>query len=655
MTGETAVGSPIHSVGRTGSRRVPLFRVAVVLVVAYAVVDVLWLTNGWGGERGTLIFSDLSAVGCALVATLMCVYTWRVEAPARRRAWGILALAAGSWAVGEIIWSFYEVGLDREIPFPSVADVAFLLGYPLAAIAMLRLPTSPQQFSSRVRTVLDALIVGLALLFVAWSTFLGSLYRASEGPIAVQAIGLAYPIADVVVGSVAIFVVARARAGRRTTLILIAAGLLALAVADSAFAYLTLNDAYETGLPIDAAWDVGYLLIALAAVRHDPSGSRPERSDERSIGILFPVIPVVVAVVIAGFRKVEEGTVGTLLFWGLIAIVVLVVVRQLVTLVDNLALTRNLESKVRERTAALARSEERHRSLVQNSSDVVTILDADGIVVDGTEASERVFGFQPSHIVGRRLVDVVHPDDRLSVEAYLKRFMARPGDTPALEWRIRHGDGSWHYCESVGTNLLEDPTVRGFVLNTRDITERKELELQLRHQAFHDQLTGSANRALFRDRADHALRRAARNRKPIAVLYCDLDNLKAVNDRLGHETGDKLLTAVAERFETCIRAEDTVARLGGDEFAVLLTDGGNEAAAKHVAGRLLKALDEPFFIDNHVIRSSVSIGIAISWGRQEVDELLRNADLAMYAAKHRGKARFELFAPDQGSSTPSPN
>ena len=129
----------------------------------------------------------------------------------------------------------------------------------------------------------------------------------------------------------------------------------------------------------------------------------------------------------------------------------------------------------------------------------------------------------------------------------------------------------------------------------------------------------------------------------MAVLYCDLDNLKETNDRLGHEVGDKLLAAVAQRFGGCIRAEDTVARLGGDEFAILLTDSGGEAAARHVAQRLLDALAEPFRIDEHTVRTTASIGIALSWGRQAVDELLRNADLAMYAAKNRGKARFELF------------
>jgi diguanylate cyclase (GGDEF)-like protein/PAS domain S-box-containing protein len=627
-----------------------VFRVAVIAFLVYAVVDVAWLRSGWGGELATLAFSDISAAVCATAAAAACFYTWRVESPSRRRAWGLFALAGASWAIGEIAWTYYELVLRQEVPFPSFADIAFLVAYPLAAFGMLALPTAPQLFSSRIRTVLDATIVGISILFVAWATFLGPLYHASEGSILEQAIGLAYPIADVVVAAVAIFVVARARAGRRTTLVLLALGLLSLAVADSAFAYLTLSDQYSTGLPIDAAWDIGYLLIALAAIRHDPSSPRPERTDERSFAVLLPYVAVVIAVVVAGYKKVHDGNVGQVVFWGMLTVFFLVLVRQLLTLLDNVALLRNLESKVRERTAALGRSEERHRTLVQNSSDVVTIVDATGLIFDGTQSSERVFGFEPSHMIGRRLVELAHPDDHGTLDAYLKRFTAKPGSAPPVEWRIRHADGSWRHCESVGTNMLDDPIVEGFVFNTRDISERKELELQLRHQAFHDQLTGSANRALFRDRAGHALRSAARNRKPIAVLYCDLDNLKAVNDRLGHEIGDKLLASVAERFDTCIRTEDTVARLGGDEFAVLLTDGGNEAAAKHVASRLLKALDEPFFIDNHVIRSTVSIGIAISWGRQEVDELLRNADLAMYEAKHRGKARFELFEADQTSS-----
>lgn len=643
ITSSPSTSAPIHQEGRTGSSRLPGFRAAAAAVVVYAIIDVAWLEQGWGGPTVTTAFSDISACVCALIATLAALRAYQTEAPERRTPWAFLAGAGAMWALGEIVWTVYELLLQREVPFPSLADIGFLGAYPFAAVAMLTFPTAPNRLTSRARTVLDALVVGSALLFVAWTTFLGPLYRATSGSLIEHLIGIAYPVADVVIASVVIFVVTRAQAGRRTSLTLLAFGLLALAVADSGFAYLTLSDAYATGGPIDAAWDIGYLLIALAAVRHDPGVPRIERNDAGGVGLLLPYAVVLVAIGLAGFKKIQTGTLDGVTIWATLAIVLLVVSRQLVTLLDNISLTRNLESKVDERTVELARSEERHRSLVQNSSDVVTIVDDAGYIRYASPATERVFGYGPERVLGRKLVEIVHPDDRSSVDAYLRRFTPKSGDAPVIEWRIADANGDWLFCESIGANLLDDPTVAGFVLNTRDITERKELELQLRHQAFHDQLTGSANRALFRDRADHALKRAARIRKPIAVLYCDLDNLKTVNDNYGHDVGDKLLALVAGRFGELIRAEDTVARLGGDEFAILLTDSGGEGAARHVAGRLLEALAEPFEIDGHTVRTSASVGIALSWGRQEVDELLRNADLAMYTAKNSGKARYELY------------
>jgi diguanylate cyclase (GGDEF)-like protein/PAS domain S-box-containing protein len=637
-------GEPLHKVARSGSSRVTFFRFTVGVVVAFMVTDVLWLQLSWGGESGVQTFSNISGCVTASFAALAAYSAWRTETRLRRRAWGLLALAGTAWAAGEIIWTTYELVLRREVPFPSFADVAYLAGYGLAGVAMIALPTAPTQFTSRVKTALDALVVGASMLFVGWALLLESLYRAESGtPFLAKSIGLAYPVFDIILAAIVLFVLARAQPGRRTTLTLLGGGLLSLAVADSAFAYLTLTDEYTTGVAIDAAWDLGYLLIALGALRHDPTVPRPTDTTERRPGILLPYVAVILAIALAAAEKLTTGRTDPVVFWGMLGIVLLVVARQLITLLDNVSLTRNLEAKVGARTAELARSEERHRSLVQNSSDVVTIVDLDGMIRYESPASLHVFGYPPERVIGTRLVDLVHPEDRPAAEAYLKRFMSRPGNAPVVEWRIRHDNGEWRHCESIGANLLSDPTVAGFVLNTRDISERKELELQLRHQAFHDQLTGAANRALFRDRADHALKRAARNRKPVAVLYCDLDNLKETNDRLGHETGDKLLSAVAQRFSGCIRAEDTVARLGGDEFAILLTDSGGEAAARHVAQRLLDALAAPFQIDGHNVRTTASIGIALSWGRQAVDDLLRNADLAMYAAKNRGKARFELF------------
>jgi diguanylate cyclase (GGDEF)-like protein len=164
---------------------------------------------------------------------------------------------------------------------------------------------------------------------------------------------------------------------------------------------------------------------------------------------------------------------------------------------------------------------------------------------------------------------------------------------------------------------------------------------QLEHRAFHDGLTGLPNRALFRERVGHALRRRSQAGTPLALLFIDLDDFKTVNDQLGHGAGDDLLVAVARRLQTCIRGEDTVARLGGDEFAILLEQAPGHEVAVRVAGRILEAMRPPFTLGGTEVQVGASVGVTVS-DATEVDDVLREADVAMYTAKARGKGRFEL-------------
>jgi len=284
----------------------------------------------------------------------------------------------------------------------------------------------------------------------------------------------------------------------------------------------------------------------------------------------------------------------------------------------------------------LQRSEERFRSLVRNASDVVAVLGADGVIKYQSPAAERVLGRSPDEAIGRPATAAIHPDDRAAVERRLNEVATVAGAEATFEFRARHSDGSFRMLEAIAKNLLDDPAVGGVVVNYRDITERKALEEQLRHQAFHDVLTGLANRSLFRDRLAHALARASRGALPTAVLYLDIDDFKAVNDRLGHAEGDRLLVLVGQRLVAAMRAGDTVARLGGDEFAVIVEET-DPAEAQTAAERILKALADPFDLDGRETAVRGSIGIAIhDVEGGDADELLRRADIAMYAAKARG-------------------
>jgi diguanylate cyclase (GGDEF)-like protein/PAS domain S-box-containing protein len=294
-------------------------------------------------------------------------------------------------------------------------------------------------------------------------------------------------------------------------------------------------------------------------------------------------------------------------------------------------------------TADLRRSEERFRSLVRNSADIILVLHEDGTIAYESPAVERVLGRTSDERIGRSPLELVHPDDRDLAKRLLVDLAQTPGAEATAELRLRHADGSWRTIEAAAKNLLDDASVSGIVVNYRDITDRKQLEEQLRHQAFHDPLTGLANRALFMDRLEHALARSRRDRR-MAVLYLDLDDFKAVNDSLGHPVGDRLLVAVSERLRGALRPADTAARMGGDEFAVLLDEMPAGAQRREIAERLLRTLRGPYGIDGRQLPVRVSIGMATPRASGEpADDLLRNADLAMYAAKRKGKDRVELF------------
>jgi diguanylate cyclase (GGDEF)-like protein/PAS domain S-box-containing protein len=296
-------------------------------------------------------------------------------------------------------------------------------------------------------------------------------------------------------------------------------------------------------------------------------------------------------------------------------------------------------------------NEERFRALVQNASDVVVVVGVDSTVTYQTPSVERLLGYGPGELVGTRLVDLVHPEERAQALGFLEVTGTTPGITAPVEWRLRHRDGTWLYMEAIGNNLLADPVVAGIVFTIRSIMERRELNEQLRHQAFHDALTGLANRALFRDRVEHSLTRRETARSPVAVLFLDLDDFKVVNDSLGHEAGDHLLTSVAERLQASLRTVDTPARLGGDEFAVLLEETTGEEGATEVAERILDLLRLPVLFDGQELFVHASVGIALGSSGTTAEELLRNADLAMYAAKARGKGCYELFKPSLHAAT----
>jgi diguanylate cyclase (GGDEF)-like protein/PAS domain S-box-containing protein len=295
-----------------------------------------------------------------------------------------------------------------------------------------------------------------------------------------------------------------------------------------------------------------------------------------------------------------------------------------------------------------ARNERRFQTMVQYSSDLISLIGTDARVTYQSPAVAVVLGRAPEEFIGQPFNEWTHPDDASTVQTqFTKVLTGGLGTTTTFEYRVARADGQWRTLDTVMTNFVDEPDIGAILLNSRDVTERHVLERELNHQAFHDTLTGLANRALFLDRLSHAMDRGDRAAEPVAVLFLDLDDFKTVNDSFGHPSGDHLLVAVAERIRSATRPGDTVARFGGDEFAVLVESGPMPDAAKAVAERITEALTPTFRVHANDVAMRASIGIALGQRPQETpDDLLRDADLAMYLAKRNGKGRFEMYRPN---------
>jgi len=616
----------------------------LVISGLWVAVASVWFLLGLGTPETRLAMADFGNVPLMGSAAFLA---WRASRPGKldarsRRAWSVIGFAFLATTLGDLVWLIYELVLHAD-PFPSWADVPYLLYYPCMMIGLLLFPTTVRDRTDRFQFLLDITIVMLGGLTVVWYFIIGPVARGTGAPLLETATLLAYPVGDLaLLGGMTSIVLRRWDRRRSGAMITLALATTVYIAADLAWASTTLLDTYASGNWTETLWFLAAFLMAAGAQTQYRTSLReagPEVAPTAEVRPFSPLPYVAVAISYGLLLYVASNDVAYPLrdlVYGVVAVTALVVARQVFMARENAQLVAE---------SAARRGEARFGSLVRNSSDVITIVDSDFHIVWQSPSVERIFGFSPGALVGTKLSLLFRPDHAPHYLTLLQQAIQQPDEIHRIEWQWFHQDGALRHAETTVNNLLDDPNVQGLVLNTRDITERKALEEQIRHQAFHDTLTNLANRALFRDRVEQALAEQQMRKEPIAVLFLDLDNFKTLNDSLGHSAGDQLLVAVAQRLKDCVRPTDTVARLGGDEFAILLkwTD---LLDAMNQASRIIGALQVPFHMAGREIRFSASIGIAGSAsGREQVEELLRNADVAMYSAKSSGKGRYEAFHP----------
>lgn len=494
-------------------------------------------------DRGPI--DNVAQLAAALIATAACLGAGSRTRGRSRTVWVLLGVGCGSWATGQLYWTVAEM-LGHETPFPSAADLGFLVLPLLAATALAVVPTEPPRLHGR--DLLDGVSLGLALSMLSWTTCLSAILGSPLLDTTERVVLLFYPAADVVALTVGILAIARSVVNRGS-LVLVALGLASLAAADSWFAYLVAEGTYASGNMTGTGWICGFALIAAAGLR------QPETQD------------------------------GVLLLPGK----------------DEVRLRRE---------AGLARA----------GADGLYFLPFGPLAV----ASTALLFFRGVDRVGA--VDLTMIGAAAAV-ALVRQYL----------------------------------TMRDNRLLAEELAARQRA---LQHQATHDPLTGLANRTLFVARVEAAVEQHRREGVPFAVLFCDLDDFKGVNDGLGHATGDRLLTMVAGRLKRALRGVDCLARLGGDEFAVLvqassqarrapdvaggirLPDPLDEVGSGAVARRLREVMEPAFTVCSRQVRVGVSVGAA-AVGRDDetptADTLLSRADIAMYSAKRAGRREPVLY------------
>jgi diguanylate cyclase (GGDEF)-like protein/PAS domain S-box-containing protein len=570
----------------------------------------------------------------ALIAASSCFLGAR-RAPVRDGdhrdsiAWSLCGLAIVAWTTGHVLW-VTEMAFGRTFVDWPLGETSYALGALLLAGAMVTLARGRLDRRAWVRLLLDGSLVAGSSFVLAWTVVLGPVMSESQAGLVVIAPALAYPVCDLVLLGIAIALWRRSPARRRGPATFILLSLVVKSGAEMAYAVVAFDGSYRPGGLIDAAWAGACLLLAAAPWAGETTALATYRP--RVLSVTEAVTPYAVtaccalAVVVDGIVRHGPDRTG-LVATGLV--VVILVLRQAVALLDNVALSREIADR-----------EDHYRSLVQSSNDVIMIIDGDGHVRYVSPALERVYGYSSDEMIGVRVGELVHPGDRRALSESLRRLTPERPELLRLQCRIKAADGSWRHTESAVSH--HDG---GFIINGRDVSERVELQEKLAHFAYHDVLTGLPNRALFSERIARALDGPLppSGARQLAVLFLDLDGFKAVNDSSGHAAGDQLLVQAAHRLSRVCRPGDTVARFGGDEFAVLLERDVSEDIAFDVGSRMVAALAEPYRIGAHEVVVAASIGIAFAGPGHGADEIMRNADLAMYRAKSQGKGQVQVY------------
>lgn len=605
-------------------------RLWLVYAAVCAVLLPLSRLVGLSAQAALYVLFAASAAGAVVLGV-------RLHRPRRKVAWYFLAAAVLSSLVGAAIYGMLRIAGDEASQLASPADAFFLASYGASAVGLLLLLRSGSRHRD-AGSVVDAAVITVSAALLLWAFLISPIVSSQEMPRLHMLVAAGYPVGDLLVLSLGARLAFNA-SSRVPSFFALLTGLGVYLATDAIYGHQVLHGRYESGGLLDAGWLLGYAIIGSAAL-HPSMRQIEERSgapgDQLSWFRLLIVtfIPVAALAVLAARAMVTETSDSAVVLVGALGLFLLALLR--------IAL---LAREVNAANKEVRASRERYDLMSLATNDVIWDLDPRAGTLIWSDAIATSFGHATSSPSLAWWTDLIHGDDVERVSRALQHALDGSSTAWTDDYRLRRGDGSYAWVIDRGFIVRNQggEAVR-MVGAITDVSARRELEERLQYQAFHDSLTGLHNREVFRERLLQAMTRqqdsgAAR----LAVLFIDVDRFKYINDTLGHGAGDRLLIEIARRLGDCIRSTDTLSRLGGDEFTILL-DGADEEQARAAAQRIGAALQQPIDLGDHEVVVTASIGISLGdLGEDGADDMIRAADVAMYDAKARGRARYEVF------------
>ncbi|MFF5247978.1 putative bifunctional diguanylate cyclase/phosphodiesterase [Streptosporangium sp. NPDC000095] len=590
------------------------------------------------GAPAVVVEAVAGVVTAAAAAGSLFAAASKITDRRRALAWRWLAGGSLTWLAGVGVRPIAE-GTPFVVTF---ADLVLLAGTAMLAVGTALSAARPARGHALLRDLADSYVCAAAIMVIVWVSLVGPLY-GTGGDAGDAAVTFASPLFCLILASVVGPAVVPIRRSAWPVGLAALAVLAAIATSETITAVARVNGDTPS---LTWVWLAPAAFLVLAAVPWSGPATRSvaPRDDEpfvrESTSSLIAAVPLFLvgaATVVVLLRVISGGVQGppAVLASVCASIVAVLVVRLFVMLME----TGRMRS-------LLHLGERQLRDLAESAGDVVMLCGYDGVVREIGEGVEITYGYRPDDLVGRKIFDYIHPEDVPGIQAALSAMSleeeAEEGPGACMvACRVRASDGTWRPAESVATRHVRGDDL--LLVTTRDISDQEALRSQVAHLTFHDGITGLPNRAYFEERTREVLARPGASN--VAVVFLDLDGFTAVNDSVGHASGDYLLGQAARRLRAAVRADDTLARWGGDEFAVLLEAPVDAQTAVDLAELLVRTVSsEPFRVADRDVALTASVGVAFSTADVSSADLIRNADVAMARAKELGGRRVEVFA-----------